>query len=197
MAFCPNCGTACDDSQAFCQSCGANLRTTQQPQPQQPYGQQPYAQQPYAQTPELGMKWFKFIIYVQLFLSALANLGTGISVLTGSQYGEGKELVYYVFSSLKTVDVLYGVVLIVLAVGAIYVRMQLAGYRANGPKLYLVLMSATALASFIYIIAASSAIGELSRSLNLTTYITNLIISALLIVINAMYFKKRAHLFVN
>ena len=52
---CPYCSFEQNDSAAFCEKCGANLKPAQQPleqnpyqqQPQQPYGQQnPYQQQP-------------------------------------------------------------------------------------------------------------------------------------------------------
>ena len=39
---------------------------------------------------------FKFILYVQLFLSALGNLILGIGLLAGTAYGEYSGLVYAV-----------------------------------------------------------------------------------------------------
>lgn len=207
--FCPKCGAACDDAQPFCANCGGSLSaqpaSSAQQQPygqqqsygQQPYGQQPYGQQPYGQGPVLGMKWFKFIIYFQLFAAALISLATGISALTGGQYGGYKDAVYLVFPALKTVDIFYGVCLIALAGANIYVRMQLAGFRSNGPKLYLSVYSATFVLSFLYIIAVSVIIGDRAGTLNLTAYISELVGAVILIIVNSIYFKKRAHMFVN
>ena len=212
--ICPSCGTACDDTQAFCPRCGSKLPAQQQPYGQQPpYGQQQYGQQQpygygqqppqygqppqYSQGPALGMKWFKFIIWFQLFATALLNVISGISALTGSQYGSSAdaELVYMFFPSLKTVDMIYGICLIVLAAGAIFVRMQLAGFRTNAPKLYLGLLAAAVAANLIYLVAAASILSDLG--LDFTSNISQLATSVVMIVVNSIYFKKREHLFVN
>ena len=51
------------------------------------------------------MKWYKFVIYFQLFAAALLNLGSGIALFTGSQYGLNSyelKLLYGVLGNLKT-----------------------------------------------------------------------------------------------
>ena len=149
------------------------------------------------------MKWFKFIIYFQLFASALLNLLSGISTLTGGQYGSSgdAEMVYTAFSGLKTLDVLYGVCAIALAAGDIFVRMRLAGYRANAPKLYLGVLAAAVVLSLIYIIGVFVILGEWADIIDLTAvvsqYTSQLFVSIIMIGANHVYFKKRAHLFVN
>lgn len=138
-----------------------------------PYGQQPYGQQrpPYGQQPPhnpqygyasgLGMNWFKFTIYFQLFAYALGAVILGIVVMTGSQYvyeiygfsTNYSEYMYEYFSGLKILDILYGLCLIALAAAAIYVRMRLAGYRTNGPSLFRAFWGAMILVNVIYAIA--------------------------------------------
>ena len=62
--ICPKCGTACSDTQAFCQRCGSRLPAAQQPYGQQPpqgqqppYGQRPpQGQPPYGQRPPQGQQ---------------------------------------------------------------------------------------------------------------------------------------------
>ena len=78
------------------------------------------------------MKWFKFIIYVQLFLSALGNLILGIGLLAGTAYGEYSGLVYAVAPALRAVDVVIGLALLALAAAAIVVRQRLARYLGRG-----------------------------------------------------------------
>ena len=188
--ICPSCGAACDDSQFFCPRCGAGLPA-----------QQLNGQQQYGYDPSLGMKWFKFIIYFQLFATALINLLGGIAALTGGQYGGSgvAETVYLVFPGLKTVDLLYGVCLIALAAANIYVRMQLAGYRMNAPKLYLGVLAAAIAVSLIYIVAAVMMLSEWAELLDITSviiqYIPQLIVSAVMVGVNFVYFKKREGLF--
>lgn len=53
---------------------------------QTPYGQQ-NGQQPFGQSAPvdkpLPMKWYKFVIYVQLFLAAVISLGNAVLYITG------------------------------------------------------------------------------------------------------------------
>lgn len=51
------------------------------------------------------MKWYKFVIYFQLFAAAVFNVGAGIIFFTGSHYGLDSfelKLFYGVLSILKT-----------------------------------------------------------------------------------------------
>lgn len=219
--ICPRCGTSCPDTQAFCPSCGAQLPAAQPsygqrpPQGQQPYGQQPpYGQPPYGQQPYgpgLGMKWYKFLIYFVLFVAALGYLGIGISAFTSNNlyfsnvfFGVPLDLTsafHAYYSTLRIIDILYGIVLIAMAAGAIYVRMQLAAFRANGPKLFLCLWAAVTVVQMIHdmavlaIVTRADANALLSPSV--ATIIGQLIGMGIYIVLNNIYFKKRAHLFVN
>ena len=49
--------------------------------------QEMYNQAPQQPQPELGMKWFHFVIYFQLFVSTLVGLWNGFQLLTGRIYG--------------------------------------------------------------------------------------------------------------
>ena len=72
------------------------------------------------------MAWFKFIIYFQLFANAAGNLIIAFMWITGLHYGESAGLYYEVCPPLKAVDVIYGLICIACAVGAILVRQKLA-----------------------------------------------------------------------
>ena len=74
------------------------------------YNQQDmYNQTPQQPQKELGMKWFHFVIYFQLFVSALVGLWNGFQLLTGRIYGENTDRVYSYFSGLKGVDTIIGI----------------------------------------------------------------------------------------
>ena len=188
------------------------------PQTQNPYGpsqsQNPYGnsqpQDPYAySTPyrspapanplddARGMKWFKFIIYFQLFASAVLNTISAITFLTGAHYQGMADQVYSYFHGLKGLDVFYGILLLALAGFAIFVRQRLAKFRRNGPLLYYVLMIVSIVVSFIYLIAGSSilhvSLGEVMDASSLASIVTSIV----MLVVNIIYFKKRADLFVN
>ena len=117
--FCTKCGNQVPDGQKFCSACGNPMAPAQQPrqpqygqpqqqyqQPQQQYQQPQYGRPQYQQAAPaaLGMGWFKFLIYFALFAGAVLNALTAISMLTGSMYGESKDLVYLFYKDLKTVD---------------------------------------------------------------------------------------------
>ena len=100
--YCPNCRSQLIDGSIYCPVCGTQLAQAQQVNYQQMNYQQPveqpvqqmtsngnYVQQPIQsqirQKP-LGMKWFKFLIYFQLFAASLVSLLTGVFLFTGKIY---------------------------------------------------------------------------------------------------------------
>lgn len=220
MSYCIQCGAQLADNQAFCTYCGAAQNVQQPQQPQQPqytqapqYTQQPqYPQQPqytqypqYGQPintqPELPMKWFKFVIYFQLFLNCFSNVVSALSAFTGSQYGTEAQAVYNVIPSLKIVDVIYAIALIGLAVFAIVARSHLKNFRVNGPKFYHILLVAQVLVSVVYLVAVNSVVSNSiignSYSPDYTSVITSFISTGIMLLCNIKYFNKRKHLFVN
>ena len=143
------------------------------------------------------MKWFKFIIYVQLFLSMLFNVLAAIDAFTGLPYGDEKAIVYALYPSLKTIDIIYGVLLILLAAAAFVARQKLAGFKKDGPNAYLIFLGANVLVSVLYFILVKVSTGLSFGDLNTRSVIPSLVVSAALIAVNADYFRKRRHLFIN
>ena len=86
------------------------------------------------------MKWYKFIIYVQLILAPLIDLLNAYTTITGAAYEAemtgGKNIVYNMYPSLETIDKVYGFLLIGIAVLGFIARQKLAKYSNLGPKLY-------------------------------------------------------------
>lgn len=184
------------------------------PQPQQPTGQQAYGAsygQPvgmpasttaswnpfspadpqvmaYAEARGYQMKWYKALTIVLLFLSALGNAWNGIQNFVG--IGDIDRAMFYPHES---ANFLYGICLLGLAVAAIYTRMQLAAFKKNGPMLYIILSVASGVVGFIYSFNMSL---EFANRMMWTSSITTLVVSIVLVVLNVIYFKKRAELFV-
>lgn len=186
-----------------------NLQTVQQqPLNQQPINQQFYQNQPVQNpvTQTLGMKWYKFLIYFSLFASAVLNFSTSLMYFTGEIHNINSETarsewVYAFYPSLKGLDVFFGVVALVLCVGAIFVRFQLAKFKKNGPLFYFILIGINIVTSIIYIIAYAIILADVN---NYTTTITispsqisGLIGNVVILILNIIYFNKRKHLFVN
>lgn len=214
--FCSKCGNQVADGEAFCDKCGNQLNA----QPQQPYQapaqpQQPYQapaqpqydpnfapqQVPYGFAP-LGMKWYKFLIYFLLFAAGILNILGGIVYLTGIQYGSALEakLVYAFFSNLKTMDIIYGIVVIALGVFQIYTRFQLASYKAKAPSyiLYMYVINGAATAIYSFVVSGMIDVLLPAESAQLSGQgISAIIVAALFVWLNKIYFDKRKHLFVN
>lgn len=184
------------------------------PQPQQPAGQQAYGAsygQPvsmpasttaswnpfspvdpqvmaYAESRGYQMKWYKALTIVLLFLSALGNAWAGIQNFVG--IGDVGRAMFYPHES---ANFLYGICLLGFAAAAIYVRMQLAAFKKNGPRLYIIMSVASGVVGFIYNFNMAL---EFANRMMWTSSITTLIVTIVLAVLNAIYFKKRAELFV-
>ena len=169
----------------------------------QPYNQPIYTNPSTVSSNGLGMKWYKFIIYVQLFLSALTGLVNGIKYITGSVYGDAseRETVYELFPSMKTVSTITGILLLAAAVVAIIARQKLAGFKHDGPMFYYITCGISIGASLIYCIAAYSELSKYSWLVNTSSYlagsIVGILISVGLLIANIIYFGHRKDMFTN
>ena len=205
--FCPNCGTNVGNAERFCPNCGAALNqntasANPQPNPQPNYQQpnyQPVYQQPIQQYP-YPMNWYKFVIYFALFAGAVLNAISGILHLTGSVWemqNVSADMVYAVFGGMQAVDIIYGIGAIALAAFNIVTRMHLAKFRKTGPKFLSVCYGVAVGLTLLYIILTSAVTGISIGDLVGATEILQLVVSIVMLVVNVVYFNKRASLFVN
>ena len=150
-----------------------------------------------AERENLGMKWYKFVIYCQLFLNAIINFFMAIMVFNGEHYNEkysnGSEMVYKEWPKMETLDKVYGVWLLCLVAGAIAVRLLLAGFKKNADRYYLGFLAANFISGIIYVVAASAITDVDLGGMSSSNIAQNIILFALCI----MYFNKRHHLFKN
>lgn len=187
--FCNQCGAQIPDGQLTCQVCGAYVGGGQQNMQPVSYGQT---------QPQLGMKWFQFIIWFQLFLSALTGVVNGYSIMTGSKYDVSDwqlDYIYNIFDGLKTLDVVTGIAFIALGIFALITRFVLAGFKKAGPAMYLGLLTANIVFSIIYIAVFCSIVDSMDGITSST--LVNLVGCTVLLIANAIYFKKRKHMFVK
>lgn len=182
--ICRRCGTVLPEGSRFCPECGCQV--SGQPE------MEPVWQETGLVRPPL--KWFKFIIYVQLFLSALGNLVTGIQLLTRLANRVILASIYTVYPALKPVDVVMGLLSLGLMAWALIVRQRLAKFRQGAPKLYLLWIGVSMGVALCYLVAASLVLGQLVMT---GSIVGGMLGNILLILLNLVYFKKREHLFVN
>ena len=154
--------------------------------------------------PSYPMGWYKALIYFVLFLFAVINIASAGMLFTGYHYErnmEGaKDLVYEVFPKLKTIDSAFGVLFILLAVFAIIVRFQLAGYKKGGPKLLYLYFAGNIALNIAYAIIVkvyvNSEYSGAGNSINVFSIsIPMIIFYSILIITNKLYFDKRSRMF--
>ena len=215
--FCTNCGRQLANGSTYCPFCGTALAprpeqptelkpetppafdpNSSYPQPLNAYGQQPARHVPAdPKNDPRGMKWFKFIIYFQLFANALLNLVNAVTVFTGAHYQGSADLVYSVFPAERAVDIIYGILCLALAAFGIYVRFLLAAFRRNGPGLYLGLIAANILVPVLYMLFSSLVTHIPLTSLLDLNGILSLAANVIMLVVNKIYFDRRKDLFVS
>ena len=150
-------------------------------------------------APKLGMKWYKFLIYFGLFVSAILNFISSLSYFTGSVYFSASNGaisaadVYAAFGVLKVIDIAYGVYIVAIAVFALVLRSHLAGYSSKAPKMVTVFYALGAAVPLVYNLLTGAIVGV---SVVGDSFVS-IIISLIFLFANMRYFKRRAHLFVN
>ena len=215
--YCRFCGTKIPDNVKFCPECGANLAPVPSAAPEEsapaapaapeiptPYDPTPYDPAPYsadsfasadvAAAPQRGMKWFKFIIYFQLWAGMLVNLVTAGKYFTGAYYEGNAEMVYRFFPALQPLDIVMGVVCLALAVYAVVVQRALAKFRAKGPMMYYLMFIVNTAVTVLSLLIASIIIGQSAFTAEVAGSIIG---SIVMLFVNIPYFNNRKHLFVN
>ena len=215
--YCRFCGTKIPDNVKFCPECGANLAPVPSAAPEgsapaapaapeipTPFDPTPYDPAPYsadsfasadvAAAPQRGMKWFKFIIYFQLWASMLVYLVTAGKYLTGAYYEGSAEMVYDFFPALQPLDIVMGVFCLALAVYAVVVQRALAKFRAKGPMMYYLMYIVNTAVTVLYLIIGSIIIGQSAFTAEVAGSIIG---SIVMLFVNIPYFNNRKHLFVN
>ncbi|MBP0982456.1 MAG: zinc ribbon domain-containing protein [Oscillospiraceae bacterium] len=139
--------------------------------------------------------WLKFILYVQLFASAVFSLFNAISFLTGAGYGGNAELVYEFYSGLFGLDMVMGIFSLLLCAAAVLVRFMLSGLRQIGPWAYLGLYLANLVMSVIYLSVFSGITGISIGELIDARTVVNMLTSIVMLVVNFVYFRNRSSVF--
>ncbi len=145
---------------------------------------------------ELGMKWYKFVIYFQLFFGAFVQAASAVAYFTGMYYGKGAALIYMLHGSLRALDISMGIVSLAAAALSIYARQRLCKFKKNAVYVYYAVLIINLLQSVLYLILSSVILGQSNE--NFSVQLDGVILSAaVLLSCNYIYFGKRKHLFCN
>lgn len=119
------------------------------------------------------MKWYKFIIYFQLFAGAVLSFFEGVKYFLGLYYGDlgMAALVYQRWDALRVLDIFMGLYNWAMIGMYLVTRQKLAKFRSNAVTWYLSILALQLGTGIFY--------------------------NILMIYLNRVYFKKREELFVN
>ena len=198
--FCTNCGKSLSGSETFCPGCGRPVGGSA-PKQETPANYTvtspnngPFAGQP-AMPP---MKWYKFVIYFQLFAAAVVHAYTAFQYATGLTYGDFQtaNMVFSVYPSLRALDYAMVVICLGLGVWAIVLRQQLAHFKAQAfPALY-VFYAGGIIGSLFYAIMVTLLTGlNIFDAATISSLVISGLSAGLMILLSMSYFKKRMDLF--
>lgn len=195
--ICPECKAEIPEGVKYCPECGADTATLPETQIEAVADSIPLSD-----TKVWGMGWYKFLIWFALFAGALLNvvqgakqvLGLGYPAMYGYSAKEMGAVVYAAFPQMHAVDIMYGILLIALAVFGVYTRFRLSSFKANGPKcLNLVYILGFAL-TLLYTVLSTVFVGESTFT---ASFFGSVIGTGVMLAININYFGHRKHMFVN
>ncbi len=149
-----------------------------------------------------GMKWFKFLIYFALWIGGIANIITGIIYFSGeSDLFEGLYYVineYDMTSEFESLNTFYGLAMLLLGIFTIVTRFKLAHFKASAPKMLNTVYVASVLILLIcYYLTCSWLELDFFELLQEAGVWPSIITSIVMVILNKIYFKKRADLFIK
>lgn len=145
---------------------------------------------------ELPMNWYKFLIYFALWISAAVNLMSAFTYITGRAQ---TEEVLAAFPALGAIDIGYGILTFGMAILALLTRYALANRKRHAPRLTVTLYTYGMVISAVYNIAVlcltHSSYEQVELIVTVMSVCTSLILNAVMIACNHVYFKKRKSMF--
>ena len=167
---------------------------------------------------KLGDKWYKFLVYFAIWFGAATNIILGILYLTGDVYFGAKDFIFVKYPALENTDFIYGLYRLIFGAFLIYTAWSMLKRKYEATSLLYGASIATILTGFTYsFITASNVVQslELLDREGVTSVMTSFFssypirttvlpefgfalygvvligVSAVLLVINMLYFNKR------
>ena len=149
-----------------------------------------------APAPKRASFW-SLILMVYLGGTIVLNLVFGFASLTGSAYGEYKEMIYGVYGALKFFDVLFGLGLVAIAVLEVVIIFTVEKRKAIAPLLVIIFNIACIAAPVIYLFAAMMITGlPISQLIGWYTALLP-ISSVVFLIVDVLYLSKHKGDFTN
>lgn len=190
---CPYCNADILNDAETCKFCGADVK--EQKKAVEAEGECSLSD---PQTSEIGMKWFKFLIYFLLFADAISKIVNAVTNLTG---GISRGGIYTDYPVLKPVDIAFGIAAVAIAAYCIFTRFQLAKFKKNALKnfysLQIIMLIFAEAYQIIYLVVIAGSGADVSIISTIKEIVIGIVSTVIYIVFSAFYFDRRKHLFVN
>lgn len=178
--ICRNCGANIPDDSEFCSQCGANLKE----EPQKKI---------------MPMKWYKFLTFFILPMSAFSNIASGFESIfvSGTDTHDMSAIVDVPVTVLKKMNIFMGITAILISIFIIYTWSRLLRFKKNSLYCLSALYIANGLVNIVYALLMMALIGDSSGLILLYIPFASVVSTVFLVVANTIYFKKRSDYFVN
>lgn len=140
------------------------------------------------------MKWYLFVINIQLILSAISFGFNGFLYLGGSLYGDQTGTLYGAYPGLGLLDKGYGIFALIMAVLTVFVRNKMKRYQKGAPGLLIMLYGLSLIGTIVYL---GIEMVIVKQNLVTSDLIISIAVSLFMICVNIYYFRKRNYLFCN
>lgn len=190
MNYCSNCGAKLRGSEKYCQNCGAAIQPPPiavTAAPITPPKQDPPKK--IQHTEDRPMKWFMFLVYFLLIVGPLFRVISGVRAMSGNAYANADQI-YLAFPMLRDLDILMGILSIAEAPALLFARHWMVKGLKKGVKCYLIICIASTAAALLYTLIGSAIIKTL-----VTQNLFTIGVSIIYIILNKIYFDKRAEMF--
>ncbi len=217
--YCPTCGGKVFESDQFCRYCGKELSLLidddiidksgasiiDQTESTEQSGDYLYNQtrslnkpssKDFPEQKEYGLKWYYFVVKVQLWLTMLVLLYNAFQYFQGAHYGENDNAIYSTFPAIETVDLGFAIIMLIFVVFTFITRKSLARFEEKGVKNYLFLCYVLPLLSTIYsIVCCIAAKVPIEYVMDFGAFIVQVVLMLIYAIFNTIYFRKRKALF--
>jgi len=190
--ICPVCATKSPDTATCCPTCGEVFKkepTTATP----PAKERPVAKTPSVVQPDIGMTWYKLLTRGWLWVQAAAAAAVSVLLFGGLHLGSDATFLYAFYDGLKTVNTVFGVLFVISALLSAVAAVCLIGFKKNA----VVLLHSSCVLTAVLTAAHEAMQASYTDDFHVVAVVGVVVLMAALTAVNAVYFKKRANLFVK
>lgn len=155
------------------------------------------------------MKWYRFLVCFGVWAAAVLNLVSGFLYLTGgivdmvgAEKGVTAAEYYKAYVGLERMDHFMGYISIAAAVLFLVAGIMLLKLKKLGPTLFVAALALMLGANIAYVIFAGKIITDYAKAHNvevpsMASSWSSIAVSAVVLILNLIYFNKRKDVFVN